>query len=67
MESAGVIDIYALTEPCLGNFIDENKVLLINTTVIAGGPIVLYMAFRMIKGLMRAHKGYRLANPKDWF
>ena len=62
-----VQEVYALVEPCVGIFIDSNKTLLMNSVLIAGGPLILYMAYRMVKGLTRAMKGYRLTNSKTWF
>ncbi|HOO80903.1 MAG TPA: hypothetical protein PK513_00175 [Alphaproteobacteria bacterium] len=67
MESAGMMEVYGLVEPCVEGFITENKVLFINAVVIAGAPVVIYMTYRLIKGLSRASKGYRLAKPKGWF
>ncbi len=66
MESASMMNVYAVIEPCVDNFLDFNKTLLMNSVLIAGGPIVVYMAYRMVKGLSRAMKGYRLSNPKSW-
>ncbi len=67
LERAGPMEIYALVEPCSQNFVDTNKTLFINAIIIAGGPILVYMFYRIIKGLARAIRGYRLANPREWF
>ncbi|MCB1721080.1 MAG: hypothetical protein H6860_06225 [Rhodospirillales bacterium] len=67
IESARMMEVYGLIEPCVEGFILGNKVLFINSVVIAGAPVVLYMTYRLIKGLSRASKGYRLAKPKGWF
>ncbi|MEZ5814908.1 MAG: hypothetical protein R3E13_09380 [Alphaproteobacteria bacterium] len=67
VESAGTMEIYAVIEPCIESFISFNKALLTNALLIAGGPVILYMAYRMVKGLSRAVKGYRLSDPKGWF
>ena len=66
-ESASTMEVYAIIQPCVNVFIDFNKTLLINSVLIAGVPLILYMAYRMVKGLSRAIKGYRLANEKSWF
>jgi len=66
MENASMMAVYTLMQPCLDNFLGSNKTLLTNAVIIAGGPIVVYMAYRMVKGLSRAMKGYRLSNPKSW-
>lgn len=66
VENAGMMDIYAVIEPCVAPFIDSNYILLKNALLIAGGPPVLYMVYRIAKGVGRAMKGYRLANPKSW-
>ena len=67
VENAGVMQVYAVAEPCLDSFLHSNKTLLMNAMIIAGGPIVIYMAYRMAKGVSRAMKGYRLADAKTWF
>lgn len=66
MESAGVMEVYAIIEPCVAPFLDTNKTLLMNALLIAGGPVIIYMTYRIAKGVGRAMKGYRLANPKSW-
>ncbi len=66
MENAGTMEVYAIIQPCVESFISFNKTLLMNSVIIAGGPIIIYMAYRMAKGLSRAMKGYRLSNPKSW-
>ena len=67
LESAGMMDVYAVTQPCMDSFLFSNRTLLMNAMIIAGGPIVIYMTFRMAKGVSRAMKGYRLADAKTWF
>lgn len=67
LEAAGIHDIYPIIEPCVTPFVDANKVLLMNCVVIAGAPLMIYMGYRFTKGVMRAMKGYRLANSKGWF
>ncbi|MEM7650932.1 MAG: hypothetical protein AAF204_02475 [Pseudomonadota bacterium] len=67
VESAGFADVYELTKPCMNNFIQSNHTLLMNAMIIAGGPILLYMTYRLAKGVTRATKGYRLADDKVWF
>jgi uncharacterized membrane protein len=67
LEAAGVKDLYPIIEPCVESFVEQNHTLLVNCTVIAGVPILVYMAYRFTRGLMRAAKGYRLAKPKSWF
>lgn len=67
LETAQVMEIYGLIEPCLHSFLGANQTLLLNALIIAGGPIMLYMVYRLAKGVNRAMKGYRLADPKSWF
>lgn len=67
IESAGMMDVYAIIEPCVKPFLNLNQTLLINSALIAGAPLILYMAYRMVKGLSRAIKGYRLSDAKTWF
>lgn len=66
-ENAGMMEIYALIQPCVTPFIDDNMTVLLNAVALAGAPPVLYMAYRMARGLSRAIKGYRVVHPKSWF
>ena len=66
IEHAGMMAVYGVIEPCVENFLDFNHTVLMNSLIIAGGPPILYMVYRMAKGLGRAMKGYRLSNPKSW-
>ncbi len=67
LEAAGVKDLYPIIDPCVESFIAQNHNLLMNCTVIAAAPIMVYMAYRFTRGLLRAVKGYRVAKPKSWF
>jgi uncharacterized membrane protein YfcA len=60
-------EMLALMEPCEEQFMHANRMALIISTIIAAGPLVLYLVLRLTKGIARAAKGYRLANPKEWF
>ena len=67
LESAGFNDVYPLVQPCIEGFINANQTLILNSVFIAGAPILAYMAYRLIKGVLRAKGGYRLSNEKSWF
>lgn len=67
IEQAGPDEAYAVIAPCMDGFISLNKTALINAAIIAGAPVLLFMAYRLAKGLSRALKGYRLLNEKSWF
>ena len=67
VEGMGVMEIYAYVEPCVGFFIEGNWTLLMNTMIITAMPLFIYIGYRFAKGLGRAMKGYRLANPQSWF
>ncbi len=54
-------------QPCMDQFMAENKVVFIKATIIAAAPIVIYMGYRMAKGLSRAVKGHRIGDVKSWF
>ncbi len=56
-----------LCEPDIRAFITANMNALITATVISGGPLVIYLVYRLAKGLSRALKGYRIQDPKGWF
>jgi len=57
----------AAIRPCMDDFMRINMPYFINATLIAATPLVLYMTFRLIKGLSRALKGHRMGNLKCWF
>ena len=66
LEAMGFAEFYPLAEPCVDGFISANYNILIVSVAIAAGPPLLYLSYRFIKGVSRAVKGYRLANPTSW-
>lgn len=56
-----------LFEPCFDSYMSGNFLTFAISGVLAAGPILLYFAVRLVRGLMRAKDGYRLANPRMWF
>ena len=44
-----------------------NQKLLLITGTITLGPSVVYLVIRIARGMARAMKGYRVANPRAWF
>lgn len=48
------------------NYMNDNMGLLVITGIVSIGPGVAYLIYRFFKGLERAMKGARLANPKSW-
>ena len=67
LESASFSDVYPLVQPCIEGFVHANRTLLMNCVLIAGGPVIAYMGYRLLKGVVRAKEGYRIANEKGWF
>ena len=53
--------------PCMDEFLHENMAYFINGTVVAAGPLVIYLAYRLAKGITRATKGHRIGDTKNWF
>lgn len=51
----------------LGRFMRDNLSAFIMVCGITIGPSILYIIFRLAKGLSRALKGYRIANARGWF
>ena len=66
LEAMGFSEFYALAQPCMEDFINFNYNALVVSVLIAAGPVLLYLAFRFMKGVSRAVKGYRIADPKSW-
>jgi len=63
-------DITAMSDAlqsCLNNYIGSNLRVFIISGTLAAGPVLIYTLYRYIHGLMRALRGYRIANPKRWF
>ena len=54
-------------QPCMDQFMSDNKIVFIKATIIAAAPIVIYMGYRLAKGLSRATKGHRIGDVKNWF
>lgn len=63
---ANVDQIMRLTEPCMDNFLHSNDRLFLQSTAIAGLPILVYMVYRMIKGGQKALKAELIEKPKRW-
>jgi len=66
MDSMGFKQFYDLAQPCIHDFIAFNHNTLMVAVGIGAAPPLIYMAYRFIKGVSRATKGYRLADPKSW-
>lgn len=67
---SGMTDPVLLEEklkPCMDDFMQANKSVFIIATIIAATPIVVYMGYRLAKGLSRAVKGHRIGDVKAWF
>lgn len=58
--------IYQYAEPCMDQFFSDNFNAFLVAIIIGVIPALGYLGYRYIKGLSRAIKGYRIANPKGW-
>ncbi|MFK7839808.1 MAG: hypothetical protein AB8B83_05700 [Bdellovibrionales bacterium] len=67
VEAMAYMEFYGYAKPCIDAFIQSNYNTLMISVAIAAGPPLLYIAFRFVKGVSRAVKGYRLADVKSWF
>jgi hypothetical protein len=52
--------------PCMDNFMSVNHRIFSLATVISGIPLMIYLAWRLARGISRARDGYRIANLKHW-
>lgn len=59
--------IEAAVKPCMDEFLAANMNYFINGTIIGAGPLVVYFAYRLAKGISRATKGHRIGDVKNWF
>lgn len=66
-ENASFTQIYPFIAPCVDAFVSANHSVFINMTIMAGGPVIVYMVYRFFHGLKRARGGYRIAKVKSWF
>ena len=57
----------AAYEEMMKQYMAVNKDLLIKIGIITLGPSLAYMLYRMVKGLLRGAKGYRIMNVESWF
>jgi uncharacterized membrane protein len=53
--------------PCIEPFLIANRILFLKAGLAAGGPTILYLVLRLLRGLARARRSERFANPKSWF
>jgi len=67
MLNAGENASYAIVADCMPEFISDNKMVFLNGTLIGAAPIVIYIGYRLAKGLNRAVKGHRIGDLKNWF
>lgn len=51
---------------CWADYWQTNLVAFIIAFVITAAPVLLYFAVRYVRGVTRAARGYRVANPKAW-
>lgn len=56
-------DINTLTQ----SYLESNSTLIIKTAVVCLAPSQIYASWRIIRGAMRAFKGYRIQNFRSWF
>ena len=67
LQSIGPAEMMEIFRGCYNGYMDANFNLFILTGVLTGGPILIYFSIRFIRGLSRALKNYRVAQPKSWF
>ncbi|MGB4107249.1 MAG: hypothetical protein WBK55_05585 [Alphaproteobacteria bacterium] len=52
---------------CWAEYWQTNLAAFIVAFIITAAPVLLYFAVRYVRGVTRAMRGYRVANPKSWF
>jgi uncharacterized membrane protein len=57
----------AAIKPCMSQFMSDNMTYFIKSTIIAASPLVIYLGYRLTKGLSRAIKRHRIGDNKTWF
>lgn len=56
--------IRAAIAPCYGGHMPS---WLVNATLMGVGPVIVYLAYRIAKGVTRALKGHRMGEGTGWF
>ncbi len=59
--------VKAAFQPCFNEFMSVNMKHFLVGAIIGAGPIVIYLAYRIAKGVTRAIKGHRIGDIKAWF
>ena len=67
ISSTDMAAIEAAVKPCMNQFILAHKKELIYGTLVGGGPMIIYLAYRLCKGLSRSIKGHRIGDVTNWF
>ncbi len=67
LNSTDTAALIAAVQPCVDRFVQANMMVFINATLIAAGPLVIYLGYRLFKGLARGIKGHRIGDTKSWF
>lgn len=65
--STDIVAMEAMLKPCMDDFMRVNMGVFLTATIISAGPLIIYMLFRMAKGIARAAKGHRIGDNKSWF
>lgn len=65
IRTGSLIGLYDL-EGVIKMYMIRNKSLIVSTAIFSLGPCVIYIAFRLARGLSRAMKGHRIGNPNAW-
>jgi len=60
-------DLENMVAPCYEEFLRVNMPYFIRGGLMAAIPIVIYMGYRLAKGVSRAVKGHRIGDTKSWF
>ena len=66
IESASNEQIYAKAEPCMEDFLHENRGSLTTAMIIASLLPLFYIGWRFMQGITRAYKGVMIDNPLKW-
>lgn len=65
MRTGSLIGVYDI-EGVIKMYMINNSTLIITTAIVSLGPCIVYIIYRLVKGVSRAKKGHRMGNPKAW-
>lgn len=62
-----ISSLATLMNPCMDAFMSQNLGVFLVAALIGGGPLLVYLIYRIVKGGALGMKGQLIEKPKAWF